>query len=132
MPRISPWKVGLLVLFLPSCRDLPTLFDPLPAVRVEITGGDCGAAAPRAIVGRDCELMAMAFDDNGQEVRAGFAWTTGNTSIATVAPKPGFDTTVAEITGVAVGTTTIRVEVGADPDVFRVRNLTVLPPNNPN
>lgn len=129
MPRIPPWTILLLALSLPACNDLPTAFDPLPAVRVEITAGDCGAASPRVIMGRDCELIATGFDDNGQEVRAGFTWSTGNPSIATVAPKPGFDTTVAQITGVEVGETTIRVELGADPDVFAVRDLTVILPN---
>jgi hypothetical protein len=131
MPRISPWTLGLLVLPLPACTDLPTVFDALPAVRVEITASNCGTVSTLVIVGRDCELTATAFDDNSQEVRTGFAWTSGDPSIATVAPKPGFDTTVAEITGVEVGITTIRVEVGADPDVFAVRDLTVIPSNNP-
>lgn len=123
---------GLLAFLLPACSDLPTLFEPLSATRVEITGGDCGAANPRVIVGRDCELLAQAFDQNSREVRAGFAWTVEDPGIATVAPKPGFDTTVAEISGVEVGSTTIRVEIGADPDVFTVRELTVIPSNNPN
>lgn len=131
MPRIASWTPGLLVVLLPACRDLPAVFDPPDAVRVEITAGDCGAASPRVIVGRDCELTATAFDDNGREVRTGFAWSTGDPSIATVAPKPGFDTTVAEITGVDVGSTTIRVELGADPGVFATRGLSVLPSNNP-
>lgn len=48
-----------------------------------------------------------------------------------VAPKPGFDTTVAEITGVQIGLTTIRVEVGAHPDVFVVHDLTVIRSSNP-
>jgi hypothetical protein len=129
MPRISPWTLVLPVLFLPACNDLPTAFDPLPAVRVEITAGDCGTASPRVAVGQDCELTAAGFDDNGREVRAGFTWSTGNPSIATVSPKPGFDTTVARITGVQVGETTIRVELGAEPDVFAVRDLIVILPN---
>ncbi|HKY61035.1 MAG TPA: hypothetical protein VJP59_08495 [Gemmatimonadota bacterium] len=128
MPRIAPWTFGLLGLVPPACNDLPTVFDPLPAVRVEITAGNCGAASPRVIVGSDCELEAMAFDDNGQAVRAGFGWSTGDPSIATVAPKPGFDTTVAEITGVAAGRTTIRVRLSADPDVFTTRELSVITP----
>ena len=131
MTRNSPWTLGLLVLLLPACRDLPTVFDPLPPVRVEFTGGNCGAANPVVIVGRDCELTATAVDDQGQEVRTGFAWTTGDPSIATVAPKPGFDTTVAEITGVQIGLTTIRVEVGTHPDVFVVHDLTVIRSSNP-
>lgn len=131
MPRIAARTLRLLVLLLPACSDLPTLFDPLPAVRVEITAGDCGAASPRVIVGRDCELTAMAFDDNGQEVRVGFAWSTGDPTIATIAPKPGFDTTVAQITGVQVGTTTIRAEVAAHAEVFITRDLSVIPSNNP-
>ena len=49
MARITPWAPGLLVLLLPACTDLPTVFDPLDAVRVEITAGDCGATAPRVI-----------------------------------------------------------------------------------
>ncbi|MGH7543664.1 MAG: hypothetical protein ACREK7_06960 [Gemmatimonadota bacterium] len=129
MRRIPHWTLGLLVMLLPACSDLPTAFDPLPAVRVEITAGGCGAASPRVAVGQDCELTAAAFDDNGQEVRTGFAWSTGDPSIARVAPKLGFDTTVARITGVEVGETTIRVELGADPDVFAVRGLMVIPPN---
>jgi len=131
MTRNSPWTLGLLVLLLPACKDLPSVFDPLPPVRVEFTGGNCGAANPVVIVGRDCELTATAVDDQGQEVRTGFAWTTGDPSIATVAPKPGFDTTVAEITGVQIGLTTIRVEVGAHPDVFVVHDLTVIRSSNP-
>ena len=131
MARITPWAPGLLVLLLPACTDLPTVFDPLDAVRVEITAGDCGATAPRVIKARDCELEAQAFDDNSREVRAGFAWSTGDPSIATVAPKPGFDTTIAQITGVEIGETTIRVELASDPDVFAVRDLTVIPSNNP-
>ena len=131
MTRNSPWTLGLLVLLLPACKDLPTVFDPLPPVRVEFTGGNCGAANPVVIVGRDCELTATAVDDQGREVRTGFAWTTGDPSIATVAPKPGFDTTVAEITGVQIGLTTIRVEVGAHPDVFVVHDLTVIRSSNP-
>jgi hypothetical protein len=98
---------------------------------VELTGGNCGTANPVVIVGRDCELTATAVDDQGQEVRTGFAWTTGDPSIATVAPKPGFDTIIAEVTGVQIGKTTIRVEVGADPDVFVVRELTVIRSSNP-
>ena len=129
MARIKSWTPGLLVLLLPACSDLPTEFDPLDAVRVEITAGDCGTTAPRVIVDRDCELKAQAFDDNSREVRAGFSWSTGNPSIATVAPKPGFDTTVARITGVEIGTTTIRVELAAEPDVFAVRDLSVIPSN---
>ena len=35
----------------------------------------------------------------------------------------------AQITGVEVGETTIRVELGADPDVFAVRDLIVILPN---
>lgn len=127
MPRIAHWTLGLLFL-LSACTDLPTVFGPLPAVRVEITAGNCGAASPRVFEGENCELAATAFDDNGQEVRTGFAWSTGDPSIATVASKPGFDTTIAEVTGVDAGVTTIRVEVGADSDVFTTRDLTVLPP----
>lgn len=129
MRRIPHWTLGLLVMLLPACSDLPSVFEPLPAVRVEITAGNCGAASPRVAVGRDCELMAKAFDDNGQEVRTGFVWSTGDPSIATVAPKPGFDTTVARITGVEVGETTIRVELGTESDVFAVRDLIVILPN---
>ena len=44
---------------------------------------------------------------------------------------PGFDTTVAEVTGVQIGLTTIRVEVGAHPDVFVVHDLTVIRSSNP-
>jgi hypothetical protein len=128
--KITPWTPGLLVLLLPACSDLPMVFDPLDAVRVEITAGSCGASAPRVIMDRECELEAKAFDDNSREVRAGFAWSTGNPSIATVSPKPGFDTTVAEITGVEVGETTIRVELAGSSDVFAVRDLTVIPPND--
>lgn len=128
--RITLWTPGLLVLLLPACNDLPTVFEPPDAVRVEITAGDCGSVAPRVIKTRDCELEAQAFDDNSREVRAGFSWSTGDPSIATVALKPGFDTTIAQITGVEVGTTTIRVELAGTPDVFAVRDLTVIPPND--
>lgn len=128
MPRKVSWTFSLLPLLLPACNDLPTVFDSLPAVRVEITAGNCGATSLRVIVGTDCELEAMAFDDNGREVRAGFGWSTEDPSIATVAPKPGFDTTVAEITGVAVGRTTIQVRLAADPDVFTTRELSVIIP----
>lgn len=124
--------LGLLVLVLPACTDLPTVFDPLPVIRVEITGGDCGSASPRVIEGRDCELFAAGFDANGDEVRTAYDWSTGNTAIATVAPKPGFDSTVAVITGLQVGATTIRVEVAGDSDVFDVAGLNVIPSNNPN
>lgn len=118
--------LALLILALGGCNNLPTAVPRLPAVRIIVTR-PCRTVA----VGRECETEAMALDANGDEVVSAFAWTTGDPSIATVSPKPGFDTTIGEVRGVAVGNTTLEVHVGGQPDLSVVSELSVIPSNNP-
>lgn len=132
--RARPWlaALGLSGLATLSCQDLPTNFEPLPAVRLDITGGDCRSGLSlRVIHSRDCEVEATAWDANNQEVFVGFIWSTVNPAVATVIPKSGFDTMVAEITGVSVDTTSLIIEVGGQPDLVVIRKVFVIPSNNP-
>lgn len=123
----------LLGLFGPACNDLPAVFEPLPATVLQIIGGSCmSGSSLRVIEGRKCQIEAEARDANNQVVVAGFTWTTGNQTIATVSPKPGFDSMVAEVSGVMAGVTTLLVEVSGQPELAVERGLSVLDSNNPN
>lgn len=121
--------VGLLG---PACNDLPSVFEPLPPEHLAIIGGDCvQGASLRVIEGRDCAVEAEARDANNQVVVAGFSWSTGDQAIATVSPKPGFDTMIADVSGVSAGITTLRVEISGRPELAAEAALTVLDSNNP-
>lgn len=125
--------LGIFGLPLLACNDLPTFFEPLPAVRLAITGGNCRSGTSlRVIQGRSCEVEATAWDDNSREVLVAFQWSTANPAVATVSPKPGFDTIVAQVTGVSVDTTSLTVSVGGQPELMVVDTLSVVPSNNPN
>ena len=122
--------LGVLGLPLLACNDLPTYFEPLPAVRLAITGGDCRSGTSlRVIQGRSCEVEATAWDDNSREVQVAFQWSTANSAVATVSPKPGFDTIVARVTGVTVDTTSLIVSVGGQPELMVVDTLIVIRSN---
>lgn len=122
--------LGLFGLPLLACNDLPTFFEPLPAVRLAITGGDCRSGRSlRVIQGRSCEVEATAWDDNSREVLVAFQWSTANPTVATVSPKPGFDTIVARVTGVTVDTTSLTVSVGGQPELMVVDTLIVIASN---
>lgn len=124
--------LGLFGLPLLACNDLPTYFEPLPAARLAITGGDCRSGRSlRVTQGRSCEVEATAWDDNSREVLVAFQWSTANPAVATVSPKPGFDTIVARVTGVTVDTTSLMVSVGGQPELMVVDTLIVIRSNAP-
>lgn len=123
----------LLGLLGPACNDLPSAFEPFPPTSIQFTLGSCMTGSSlRVIEGRRCQIEAEARDANNRVVVAGFSWSTGDPAIATVSPKPGFDTMIAEVSGVTVGITTLRVEISGQPELAAERSLTVLDSNNPN
>ncbi len=131
--RARATALSLLGLLGPGCSDLPSAFEPLPPAHLAIIGGSCMAGSSlRVIEGRECQVEAEARDANNQVVVAGFSWSTGNQAIATVSPKPGFDTMIAEVSGVSQGSTTLRVEIAGRPELALEANLAVLDSNNPN
>jgi hypothetical protein len=82
-------------------------------------------------VARKCEVEATAWNANNQEAVVSFSWSTRNPAIATVSPKPGFDTMIAQVSGMSEGTTTLRVQVNGQPELVMERTLTVIKSNNP-
>ncbi|MGH8545422.1 MAG: hypothetical protein ACREX3_17710, partial [Gammaproteobacteria bacterium] len=110
-----------------------SVFEALPPEHLAIIRGSCMAGSSlRVVEGRKCEIEAEARDANDQVVVAGFSWSTGDQTVATVSPKPGFDTMIAEVSGVNEGETTLLVEVSGRPELALEAELTVLDSNDPN
>ncbi len=114
----------------PACNDLPTVLEPLRAERLAIIGGNCIVGLTlRVAIGGTCEIEAEARDANSQVVVENFSWSTRHPAIASVSPKPGFDTMIADVSGLRVGLTTLRVEISGRPEVAPQEiDLTVFDP----
>lgn len=132
LSRAYAIALSLLGVLGPACSDLPSVFEALPPEHLAIIRGSCMAGSSlRVVEGRKCEIEAEARDANDQVVVAGFSWSTGDQRIATVSPKPGFDTMIAEVSGVNEGETTLLVEVSGRPELALEAELTVLDSNSP-
>lgn len=118
LPRSIARATALGLLLGPACNDLPMAIERLRAERLAIIGGNCIVGSTlRVATGGTCELEAEARDANSQVVIENFSWSTGDPGIASVSPKPGFDTMIADVSGLRVGLTTLRVEIAGRPEV---------------